>query len=976
IPPSEPNAVNYELGCIEWVEPTLRRFSAENGSNQKKNGRIWLVLDTDYDYAAELKRTLDAREGINVPRIIRVRKGTAFQSFGNVSYAIRPNNAEDFRTLLRSLHESALIPDTILCLWSLDSQGLENSLWQRQNGVEFLPLFHLIQTISVSAKEMHAGPPKDTKGISLYNFYLGNDTGRPFCSALSGFMRSIHLENPAWKFKNIEMNAISNRAVEPSSAAVRLICREIMDEVDSNVEVLYQSDGKSAEKRLVRELTVVSKNSSNRTDLERAPIKTKGVYLITGGMGGLGIIFAEYLASEYQAHLVLTGGKELTSRYREILKGLRGFGTKVIYVPADISKADDVKALMSKTINTFGCLHGILHAADFSRDNFFINKSAEESAAVLEPKVRGTILLDNATRTMSLDLFVLFSSVAAVTGSAGQCDYAYANGFMDGFAEYRNRLVQRGLRKGKTLSINWPLWAEGGAASKKEEQEVVFANSGMMAMPAKVGLTAFEEALNGFNSRYMVCFGEPSTRDELSQNRMFRGESTNNADDKFIDRERLVVETRKQLHRIVSEITGFPFEELQAETTFRELGVDSFMIKKFNLELEKMIGPIPATLLYEFENIDQLSNHLADNYAHAMNMLVEPRSSSFIPARLHDKDYSNPTNIAPGKSTMVRHAYTEQDERRSMDIAIIGISGRYPGADTLEDFWENLSAGRDATREVPTDRWDADHFYHQDPARAAEGSIYAKWGGFLNDVDKFDPLFFNISPKEAEAMDPQERLFLETTWNVLDNAHYTGMRLALLEPDQACPRVGVFAGITTNTYLLYGPEQWEKGNTNLPSSLPWSVVNRVSYFFNFCDPSMAVDTACSSSLSAIHLACESLRRNECVMAVAGGVNLYLHPAKYLSMCQMNMLSPTGKSYTFGNAADGFVPGEGVGALLLKPLWRAEADGDTIHAVIKGSGLNHGGKTMGYTVPNPNAHADLIGSVLSQTGIEPETISCY
>jgi acyl transferase domain-containing protein len=181
-------------------------------------------------------------------------------------------------------------------------------------------------------------------------------------------------------------------------------------------------------------------------------------------------------------------------------------------------------------------------------------------------------------------------------------------------------------------------------------------------------------------------------------------------------------------------------------------------------------------------------------------------------------------------------------------------------------------------------------------------------------------------------------------------------------------------GATTNTYLLLGPGEWSQGNHAIPVSLPWSIANRVSYVFNLSGPSMPVDTACASSLTAVHLACESLRRKECTVALAGGVNLYLHPAKYVWLCQQHMLSPTGRCHTFGSQADGFAPGEGVGAVLLKPLREAERDGDHIYAVIKGSASNHGGKTYGYTVPNPNAHAALVTRALQSARMDPRTIS--
>src|SRR5262249_6876517 len=160
--------------------------------------------------------------------------------------------------------------------------------------------------------------------------------------------------------------------------------------------------------------------------------------------------------------------------------------------------------------------------------------------------------------------------------------------------------------------------------------------------------------------------------------------------------------------------------------------------------------------------------------------------------------------------------------------------------------------------------------------------------------------------------------------------------------DGGAMNVGVFVGVTTNTYQLFGPEEWLKGNPVIPVSAPWSIANRISYLFNFTGPSLPIDTACSSSLVAVHLACESMARGECEMALVGGVNLYLHPSKYIGMSQLRMLSRHGQCRSFGANADGFVPGEGVGAVLIKPLENAIRDRDHIYATIKGCSVNHGG----------------------------------
>ncbi|MCP5002672.1 MAG: SDR family NAD(P)-dependent oxidoreductase, partial [Planctomycetes bacterium] len=311
------------------------------------------------------------------------------------------------------------------------------------------------------------------------------------------------------------------------------------------------------------------------------------------------------------------------------------------------------------------------------------------------------------------------------------------------------------------------------------------------------------------------------------------------------------------------------------------------------------------------------------------------------------------------------------DRPGSEPIAIIGVSGIYPHASNLEQYWHNLKTGKNCVTEIPPDRWTLEGFYCPDAQQAvARGKSYSKWGGFVDQFAEFDPLFFNISPREAMNMDPQERLFLQVSWNALEDAGCT--RSILKEKYQR--RVGVFAGITKTGYELYGPELWNQGEKIFPRTSFSSLANRLSYFLDVNGPSMPIDTMCSSSLTAIHEACEHILRGECDLALAGGVNLYLHPANYIELCAGKMLSQDGLCRSFGEGGTGFVPGEGAGVVLLKPLYAAIRDQDVIHAVIRATDVNHGGKTNGYTVPNPRAQAELIHSTLAKAGIRAGNIS--
>lgn len=300
------------------------------------------------------------------------------------------------------------------------------------------------------------------------------------------------------------------------------------------------------------------------------------------------------------------------------------------------------------------------------------------------------------------------------------------------------------------------------------------------------------------------------------------------------------------------------------------------------------------------------------------------------------------------------------------DIAIIGMGCRFPDADRSDIFYKNLLANKDSIREIPEERWSYADLYS---GQLEKNRIHSKWGGFISGLDEFDPRFFKILPNEAELMDPQQKLFLSCSWEALEDAGYARRRAIAGKP------IGVYAGVTWNEFSLFANEYgyWQDEYKGA-GSLYWGIPNRVSYFFDLKGPSIAIDTACSSSLVAIHLATQGLLSGECEMALAGGVNLNLHPAKYLFLSSSNFLSSEGKCRGFGEGGNGYVPSEGVGVIVLKTLSAAIEAGDRIYAVIKASATNHGGKATGYTVPNPRAHQEVIQSALKRAQVDARDIS--
>ncbi|MGC2742531.1 MAG: type I polyketide synthase, partial [Candidatus Angelobacter sp.] len=287
----------------------------------------------------------------------------------------------------------------------------------------------------------------------------------------------------------------------------------------------------------------------------------------------------------------------------------------------------------------------------------------------------------------------------------------------------------------------------------------------------------------------------------------------------------------------------------------------------------------------------------------------------------------------------------------------------FPQAGNLQEFWQNIAQGRNCITQVPFHRWDVNTYYQR--GNIAEGKTNSQWAGSIEDYDRFDPLFFNISPDETRSMDPQQRLFLQACWHAVENAGYNVRLLS----GKKC---GVFVGCTATEYAMLSQQQRlsAQGFTGNALSI---LAGRISYFLNLQGPCLSVDTACSSSLVALANACDSLISGESDMALAGGVYVMAGPEMHIKTAQAGMLSPEGNCFTFDQRADGFVPGEGVGVVMLKRLTDAQRDHDLICGIVEGWGVNQDGKTNGITAPNPESQARLQQEVYDKYRIDPATI---
>ncbi|MET8560105.1 SDR family NAD(P)-dependent oxidoreductase [Streptomyces flaveolus] len=792
-----------------------------------------------------------------------------------------------------------------------------------------------------------------------------DETGLATTRGLLGLLRSAQAEEPGLLPQLV--------LVEPAETAERMMSRLAAARRHPDASCLRFRAGR---------VEVLDWREGDTPAEPRVPWRSGGVYLVTGGLGGIGTLVARDMAAgASDVKIVLAGRSPLGPAQESVLEALRDQGADVRYAQADVTRAATVRSLVDGILREHGTLHGIIHAAGVLRDGLVRSKTAEECRAVLAPKVAGLVNLDEASKDVPLDFLLSFSGAAGVFGNVGQSDYAAANAFLDAYTDHRRQLAERGERSGASVSVDWPLWAEGGMRVDPGTEAMMNERLGMAPMPTAEGMAALYAALEAPHSQVMVVAGDADrirrtvlgrpTAPEVSRPAPPRSaapmedlaaprprQATGDAADPV--RTALVAKLRQTL----SEVIQVPGHRIDAAAPFEQFGIDSVLALSVTNRLEADFGSLSKTLFFEYRNLHELSGHFLQAHADAVRAVVGVHGES---DRFGAPESAAPVTVVrpPAPVEVPSPAEPVRPATREDAIAVIGLAGRYPGAEDLAGFWENLVAGRDCVTEVPRDRWEHTPPDGFDPNRVGGGP--AQWGGFLDGAADFDAPFFNVSPREAAIMDPQTRLFLECVWNLLESSGYTRDRLR----DAHGSRVGVYVGAMYQHYQLLSSDL---AHESITSVMGYSAIaNRVSHFFDLQGPSLAIDTTCSSSLVAIHMACEELRRGGGDMMIAGGVNLSLHPKKYLglSLTGLTGSDPDSRALLDG---DGFIPAEGVGAVLLKPLAAAVRDGDEILAVIRSSATNHKGRTSGPMVPSPARQERLIAENLERAGIHPRTIS--
>ena len=679
--------------------------------------------------------------------------------------------------------------------------------------------------------------------------------------------------------------------------------------------------------------------------LQRGRLRQDRTYLVTGGLGGIGCLMAEWLADRGAGAIVLNGRREPDPAAQETIDRLAARGATVRVELADVTDAgalDDMLVRMDRELPPLG---GVIHSVGLLSDAALGNQSRETFEQVLWPKVLGAWHLHRATENRDLDLFVLFSSVAGVLGNPGQANHAAANAFLDQLSAHRRALGLPGQ------AIAWGAWSGLGEAEEQRERiSRQIEATGIDWITPQQGLKAFERLVHEDPATAVVLARDwtvfeapaessPPFLEDLLSVRDDTGADTSPLSDNLLSRlketpaagrEELIASFLQQEVQAVLRLPDRP----EPAVGFFDLGMDSLMAVELRNRLNRAFSgeyTAPNTVVFDYPDITTLASHLAGELGEAGGEPATP-----------------PQPVAQ-----------PQPATQSGDngIAIIGMACRFPGAPDLEAFRRLLDSGADAVTDRRRDADSLDDVYGNPSGSDAS----PQYGGFIEGIDLFDSRFFRIAPITARIMDPQQRLLLETSWLAFEDAGIDPERLR-------GSRTGVYAGISTSEYRdLMADNDYGVNYLGTASSM---AVGRVSYQFGLEGPTSPVMLNCASSLVAVHQAVTGLQEDEVDVAVVGGVNVVLSHQLTREMEGLGMLSRKGACRAFDAAAEGAVRSEGCGMLVLKRLADAEADGDRIQGVIRGSAVNQSGASAGPTAAKGPAQEQVIEAALERAGVAP------
>ncbi|WP_315710136.1 SDR family NAD(P)-dependent oxidoreductase [Brenneria uluponensis] len=765
----------------------------------------------------------------------------------------------------------------------------------------------------------------------------------PELAAISGPLQAIHPEAG-----NIHTGVLEIDWPQPTAQVAEQLKQQLLVEItrpfgNSGQKILLR--GQQRWLPQLREMIAPEYNAA-------APgLKKRGVYVILGGLGGVGYALAQYLAQQWQATLILIGKTPLPQaaqwetwladhghddrisiKIRQAQR-LRRLGATLWTLNADLADPRQITDVFSQIHRRYPRIQGVIHAVGVADGALIVNRRLDADRAFFSSKVQGTLALSRILQSAPPDFLLFCSSIAAVLNLPGQAAYISANNFIDDFCRYFSQRIVS-----KVVAVNWDHWRDLEYSTFNQHDIFNRISEQRVGLSAAQAGLALLRALAAEQSQIVICAAPFTTRQ--AQIQQVINAVTSHSQVNIRPRPTLNVNyvapgshEEQRLATIIQKFTGL--QQVGIHDNYFELGLTSLDIFQINQNLMLQLGrELPITAFYTYPTIRLYANFLTSNEA----------------------------PLAPPI-----HRLTPPHAEAGGGIAIIGMAGRFPGAVNVEAYWQNLLAGIESVQ-----------FFSRESLLAAgidplllDDPNYVSAKGYLADTDCFDHEFFGFSPREAQVLSPQVRLTYECVWSALENAGYP--------PDSHELSIGCFLGASHNTYWEEQVKHSAEGDSlgEFVSTLlshKAFMATRIAHKLNLNGPAINLFTGCSTSAVTVHQACQSLMAGECDMAVAGGVSVEF-PVISGYLYQPGMLfSQDGHCRSFDEQASGSCFGDGVGIVVLKPLHQALADGDVITAVIKGSAINNdGAMKVGYTAPSVKGQAAVIAKAQHNAGIVPDNI---
>ncbi|MEM8530261.1 MAG: beta-ketoacyl synthase N-terminal-like domain-containing protein [Chloroflexota bacterium] len=909
--------------------------------------QCWWIFEDSQGLGADLAQRLETLGH----RVLRIQSGAAFADITDTLIQLCPTEADDYHILCHRMQEQQWLPDRVVHLWNIEYTADElqpdhRQMFQATQEYGFYSLMRLVQALNTI---VHDEPIELLIISSGIQSVTGEEPLTPEKATLLGACKVIPQENLHMTCRNIDFEVPTTSAKYGTDVVDNLLA-----------ECLYVNSGDTVIAYRETERWTLGYESVRleRVAPPEVPFRQHGVYLITGGLGGVGLILAEHLARTYQATLILTSRTGLpprdqweewitqhqehdeTSNKLNRLLAVEQAGGYLHILQADVADVQQMRHVMTDIQTQFGGLNGILHAAGITTMSAF--KATQDLTPSncdihFQPKVYGSYALEEAIGDLPLDFCLLFSSVSVVLGGIAFAAYVAGNAFMDVFA-----LKHRQNASSRWVCVNWDTWFV-----KENPHGAIGATVADYVMLPEEGVEALTRVLAQPSPQIINSTGDLYARLQQWVVRDSAQELTTSTDSSIasVAVQAATLTSRADYERIICDVWQqvLGVSQVSLYDNFFDLGGNSLIAIQVISKLKKALHmPIPAVALFEAPTVRTLVEYLLPEIDNGR--VAEP--------------------ILPPSGSNAVHQESVRE-----DIAIIGMTGRFPGASNVEAFWQNLRSGVESISFFSEE--ELIEVGHDPKVVRAPNFVGARPILSSEDVETFDAPFFGYSPREAEITDPQHRLFLECCWEALETAGY--------DPSTYQGSIGVFGGSNISTYMLGFMHDPIVGNVDeyqmVIGNDKDSLTTSVSYKFNLKGPSIAVQTFCSTSLVAVHLACQHLLNRECHMALAGGVSVRV-PMKAGHLYQEGgMESPDGHCRTFDAQAHGSVFGDGAGIVVLKRVQEALADGDTILAVIKGSAINNDGSLkVSYTAPSVAGQADVVATALTRADVHPETIS--